>query len=88
MAGGRDVTMLKNNWPDAVVVVPGVRLEVNSAGDHRKPITPFEAARDGADYIVVGRPIIEAGSFDQMFEAVKLFQSELLRGEAARSVEQ
>ena len=43
-----------------VIVTPGIRPAWASAGDQRRITTPAEAIERGADYIVVGRPIIEA----------------------------
>jgi orotidine-5'-phosphate decarboxylase len=43
-----------------VLVTPGVRLPEDSVGDQKRVMTPFEAFRAGADYIVVGRPITKA----------------------------
>jgi orotidine-5'-phosphate decarboxylase len=43
-----------------VLVTPGVRLPEDSAGDQKRVVTPFEAVRAGANYIVVGRPITKA----------------------------
>ena len=45
---------------DFVIVTPGIRPAWASAGDQRRITTPEEAIQRGADYIVVGRPIIEA----------------------------
>jgi orotidine-5'-phosphate decarboxylase len=49
---------------DFLIVTPGVRLKGKSAGDKRddqaRTATPREAIRAGADFIVVGRPILEA----------------------------
>lgn len=44
----------------AVIVVPGVRRSGEVAGDQRRVATPREAARAGADLLVVGRPITAA----------------------------
>ena len=46
--------------PDLLVVTPGIRLPEDDAGDQRRTATPGEAIRRGADYLVVGRPIIRA----------------------------
>jgi orotidine-5'-phosphate decarboxylase len=43
-----------------VLVTPGVRLPEDSVGDQKRVVTPFEAFRAGANYIVVGRPITKA----------------------------
>ena len=46
--------------PDFVLVIPGVRPVGADAGDQKRVMTPGEAVRAGADYIVVGRPITAA----------------------------
>jgi orotidine-5'-phosphate decarboxylase len=43
-----------------VIVSPGIRPEKGKRNDQRRVMTPEEAVRAGVDYIVVGRPIIEA----------------------------
>jgi orotidine-5'-phosphate decarboxylase len=46
---------------DFVVVTPGIRMgAAKGKDDQARTLTPEEAARAGADYIVVGRPIYEA----------------------------
>lgn len=44
-----------------VVVTPGIRLSGAPGGDQRRITTPADAIRAGADYLVVGRPILTAG---------------------------
>jgi orotidine-5'-phosphate decarboxylase len=48
------------NKPDFVVVTPGVRPAGAALFDQKRVTTPHEAILAGADYIVVGRPILEA----------------------------
>jgi orotidine-5'-phosphate decarboxylase len=45
-----------------LVVTPGIRPAWEGVGgdDQRRVMTPMQAVRDGADYIVIGRPIREA----------------------------
>ncbi|MBQ1451241.1 MAG: orotidine-5'-phosphate decarboxylase [Clostridia bacterium] len=43
-----------------LTVTPGVRFADSEAGDQKRVMTPAEAAKNGSDYIVVGRPITEA----------------------------
>lgn len=43
-----------------LVVTPGVRLAGSASDDHKRSGTPAQAVADGADYLVVGRPIVKA----------------------------
>ena len=45
---------------DFLVVTPGVRPTDDSTDDQRRVMTPAEAIKAGANYLVVGRPIIGA----------------------------
>ncbi|MBT3286595.1 MAG: orotidine-5'-phosphate decarboxylase [Victivallales bacterium] len=42
---------------DFVLVVPGIRPAGSSTDDQKRVMTPGQAAEQGADFIVVGRPI-------------------------------
>ncbi len=44
-----------------IKVVPGIRpLDYEVRDDQKRTATPVEAAREGADFVVVGRPVIQA----------------------------
>lgn len=45
---------------DFLVITPGIRGAGDEKGDQQRTVTAFEAVRNGADYIVVGRPIRKA----------------------------
>jgi orotidine-5'-phosphate decarboxylase len=54
----REVGKIKQAMGDRLItVVPGVRLGEQQAHDQARVGTPGQAARDGADYIVVGRSV-------------------------------
>ena len=57
-----------------VIVTPGIRPTWAASGDQRRITTPAEAIQRGADYIVVGRPIIEA---DDPLEAAEMILDEM-----------
>jgi orotidine-5'-phosphate decarboxylase len=44
-----------------VLVTPGIRPAGTATGDQKRIMTPAKAIATGADYLVVGRPIVEAG---------------------------
>jgi orotidine-5'-phosphate decarboxylase len=46
--------------PNFVIVTPGIRSSTNPSDDQRRTLTAEEAIRSGADYLVVGRPILNA----------------------------
>jgi orotidine-5'-phosphate decarboxylase len=62
VASPHEVAAIRNACGDAMrIVVPGIRPEGSEAGDQRRTMTPAAAIAAGADYIVVGRPITDAG---------------------------
>lgn len=62
IASGTSIRRLRSAFPDRsfVVVAPGIRPEGEGTDDHKRSLTPAEAVRDGADYLVVGRPVRNA----------------------------
>ena len=53
-----------------VILTPGIRPTGADAGDQRRTMTPGDAVRAGADYIVVGRPI--TGAADPRSAALRI----------------
>ncbi len=56
--------------PEGVLVVPGIRPAGADAGDQKRIATPASAIRDGASYLVVGRPITQADNPAAAAEAI------------------
>ncbi|MBU0725047.1 MAG: orotidine-5'-phosphate decarboxylase [Alphaproteobacteria bacterium] len=46
--------------PDFKLIVPGIRPAWSDTGDQKRIMTPADAIRAGADYLVIGRPITGA----------------------------
>ena len=47
--------------PGMVLVTPGIRPAGSATGDQKRIMTPARATKAGANYLVVGRPVLEAG---------------------------
>jgi orotidine-5'-phosphate decarboxylase len=45
---------------EAVLVTPGIRLEGGGGDDQRRVMSPAAALAEGADYLVIGRPVTRA----------------------------
>jgi orotidine-5'-phosphate decarboxylase len=56
--------------PSMVLVTPGIRPAGAAAGDQKRIMTPQAAIHAGADYLVVGRPIVEAADPKGAAEAI------------------
>ena len=80
VCSGREATAVKKKFgEDLVVVTPGIRpdwVEVKK-DDQARVVTPYLAVKNGADYIVVGRPIRTA---DDPVEAAARVVEEIERG--------
>jgi orotidine-5'-phosphate decarboxylase len=74
VASPREVAIVRAtvSKPDFMVVTPGVRPKGAALGDQSRVTTPREAIEAGADYLVVGRPIIEAP--DPMKAAMQILE--------------
>src|SRR6195256_6240730 len=56
--------------PSMALVTPGIRPAGAAAGDQKRVMTPSAAIRAGADYLVVGRPIVAAPDPKAAAEAI------------------
>jgi orotidine-5'-phosphate decarboxylase len=61
VASPQEVALIREACgPDVIIVTPGIRPAGAVRGDQARAATPAAALAAGADYLVVGRPIIEA----------------------------
>lgn len=61
VASPQELPLLRRKLGEKLLIVtPGIRPEWAEVGDQKRYMTPAEAVRQGANYIVVGRPIIAA----------------------------
>lgn len=76
------VAMRRRLGPRALLVTPGVRPAGADLGDQKRVATPAQAVRDGATYLVVGRPILDAAD---PVAAARAIQDEIRTRCTARS---
>ena len=61
VASAAEAAMLRGRLgDDLILVTPGIRPAGAGVGDQKRVATPGVAIRDGADYLVVGRPVTQA----------------------------
>ena len=72
VASGHELGLLRETLGTGPwIVVPGVRLSGDEAGDQRRTIAPREALRGGATHLVVGRSITAAKDPARAYQAVR-----------------
>jgi orotidine-5'-phosphate decarboxylase len=62
------------------LVTPGIRPAGSASGDQKRIMTPARAIAAGADYLVVGRPVLEAADPKALADAI---QAEIAPARAA-----
>jgi orotidine-5'-phosphate decarboxylase len=61
VCSSRETAMLRKALgADFTLVTPGIRPAGSRQDDQRRVVTPLEAVRGGADYLVIGRPVTRA----------------------------
>jgi orotidine-5'-phosphate decarboxylase len=59
VASPHEIKPLRREFGNKIkIVVPGIRPNWSEPGDQKRTMTPSEALEAGADYLVIGRPII------------------------------
>ena len=75
VASGQEVGLLREALgPTPWIVVPGVRMPGDAAGDQSRTVAPKEAVQRGATHLVVGRPITASpdpvAAYQRLAEAI------------------
>lgn len=66
-----------------LLITPGIRGKDDPVGDQKRVVTAYEAVKNGADYVVVGRPIRDA---KDPVEAAARIAAEMEKAFAERNV--
>ncbi len=76
VASGHEVSLLRNHFGKGfIIVTPGIRTSWSPPDDQKRTMTPRQAVREGADYIVLGRAVL---SQSDPFKALELITAEIL----------
>lgn len=70
IASSLDVRKIKQMGNSLKVITPGIRSPEHETGDQKRITTARKAFENGADYIVVGRPILQAEDYCQALKKV------------------
>lgn len=60
VSSANEAKMIKEIQPNLLTVCPGIRLDNSIADDQVRIMTPTNAFKEGANYLVIGRPITRA----------------------------
>jgi len=83
IASGKYVKIFRDRFGEnAIIVSPGVRPTGHDTHEHQRSLTPFEAIQAGADYLVVGRPIRDAGNRRETVQRIQDDMASALRARA------
>ena len=76
VASGHEASMIRSHFGKGfLVVTPGIRASWSPPDDQRRTVTPREAVREGADYIVLGRTVLQ---HPDPVKALELITTEIL----------
>jgi orotidine-5'-phosphate decarboxylase len=70
LSAGEAAAIRANLGRKMILVTPGIRPAGASAADQKRTMTPAAAIAAGADYLVVGRPVVQAKNPRSAAEAI------------------
>lgn len=69
-----EIKNIRSKFEEFLIITPGIRLE-KSDDDQKRTLTPDEAIKLGADYIVIGRPILNSNNPIQTIKQITDYRS-------------
>ena len=61
VCSAKEISLIKRKLgEDFILVVPGIRLDEDNKNDQKRTMSPKNAIDEGADLLVIGRPITES----------------------------
>lgn len=76
VASAQEVRMIREHYGKGfIIIAPGIRASWNPPDDQKRTMTPREAIREGADYIVLGRAVL---GHPEPLRALELITAEIL----------
>jgi orotidine-5'-phosphate decarboxylase len=76
VASAREVELIRNHCGKGfIIVTPGIRPSWTPPDDQKRTLTPKEAIREGSDYLVIGRAVLQQ---PDPIKAVELISLEIL----------
>ncbi|MCM8758986.1 MAG: orotidine-5'-phosphate decarboxylase [Candidatus Omnitrophica bacterium] len=83
VCSAKELRLLRKKFPQSFLMVcPGIRPDGTSCDDQKRTSTVGQAIKDGADFLVVGRPIIESNNPG---EVVRQIKKEIMENEYGKS---
>lgn len=79
VCSAKELAIVKKVNPNVIAVVPGIRPADSSLDDQKRAVTPGIAVKNGADYLVIGRPIIKANDPAYVAEQINKEIQEVLK---------
>ncbi len=71
VSSAHEVKTIKNNCgSDFITVTPGIRLANDLKNDQSRIMTPKQAANEGSDYLVIGRPITQSAGPEKILSDI------------------
>ena len=79
IASGLEAAMIRKAHPDLLIVTPGIRpaWAIVPGDDQKRIVTPRDAILNGADYMVVGRPVYANPPHGDPLQAVESITLEI-----------